>query len=1032
MRGRRFAGVLLCALLGGVPPAAAQTGASIEGIVADSTGGALPGATVQVTNEGTGITREVVTDAEGRYVVRDLALGEYRVEAALPGFRTSVRRGIVLTIGREAQVSLELGIGEISEEVVVSGDAPLVDTSSAGATSLVSREQMADLPLAARDFSQLIALQAGTVHVRIEAGSGQNAGAAAGARISISGARPSSNVFVLDGTEIQTAYGILPSGVGGATLGLEAVQEFKIQTNNYSAQYGRSVGGTVVAATRSGTNQLRGSGYWYHRNDAFDSRNFFDSGEKPDFRRNQFGAGLGGPIIRNRTFFFGNYEVLRELLPRRLSAEVPTAEARAGNLPGRTVTVSPVVKPYLDLYPLPNGRDFGDGTAEYTSGGDRPTDQDYASIRVDHQFTANSKIFGRYTRDVSDLVSPNAIPLFNDTTLSQNHYTTFEQSQVLSSRLVNQARIGFTRSRQGTAIEAVNAPDPSLDFYPGRGFGTIVIDGVSDLSGGTGQNTDTVDALIVADDATFDTGRQSIHVGGAFTWLRYERISWGDRFAGQFEYGSLVDFLLENRPTRLRISGFNADPEREYKNRLLNLYVQDDIRFGSNLVFNIGLRYEYLTTPSESDGRLANLRQITDEVPTVGEPYYENPGGFLSPRIGVVWDPTGSGATSVRAGFGVFHEPLMMKNYVVTMTRQPPFWFEVDPRGAQLDPLFPNVAPYLEELTRVAPQAIHVFQFDANNPYSMQGSLSVQRQLGANLVAELAYVGSRGVHLNGRKDWAVPEREVVDGETFLPATANYVNPTFTRLHYYDTSASSWYHALKTTVTKRFSQGLHFQGAYTWSKALDTESATIAGELSGTTVQDPYENLLDWGPAAFHTGHTFTGSASYRFPWGENMSGIAGGFARGWQVSGIVTASEGRPFSVSSNGALTHSLVRFGVRPDLAPGGNPNPVLGGVEQYFDPLQFVPQRRGYFGNLGRNTLVGPGLLKVDLSVVKDVTLGGTRTLQLRAEVFNLFNRANFSNPNGDLFNARGARLATAGRITNTTTTARQGQVAVRFAF
>jgi hypothetical protein len=205
---------------------------------------------------------------------------------------------------------------------------------------------MADLPLAARDFSQLIALQAGTSQVRIEVGSGQNAGAAAGARISVSGARPSSNVFVLDGTEIQTAYGILPAGVGGATLGLEAVQEFKIQTNNYSAQYGRSVGGTVVAATRSGTNQFRGTGYWYHRNEGFDSRNFFDRGEKPDFVRHQLGSGLGGPIIRNRTFFFGNYEVLREDLPQRLSAEVPTAAARAGILPNRTVTVSPVVRPY--------------------------------------------------------------------------------------------------------------------------------------------------------------------------------------------------------------------------------------------------------------------------------------------------------------------------------------------------------------------------------------------------------------------------------------------------------------------------------------------------------------------------------------------------------------------------------------------------------------------------------------------------------------------------------------------------------------
>jgi hypothetical protein len=1032
MSGRRCLGVLLSALFVCVSTAWAQTGASIEGTVTDTTGGALPGATVQVVNEATGISREVVTDGEGRYVVRDLALGEYRVEATLPGFRTAVRQGVILTIGREAAVDFELGVGEISEEVVVSGDAPLVDTSSAGTASLVSREQMADLPLNARDFSQLITLQAGTVQVRMEAAGGQNAGAAAGARISISGARPSSNVFVLDGTEIQTAYGTLPAGVGGATLGLEAVQEFKIQTNNYSAQYGRSVGGTVVAATRSGTNQLHGSAYWYHRNDMFDARNFFDSGEKPDFRRNQFGAGVGGPIFRNRTFFFGNYEVLRERLPRQLSGVVPTAAARAGTLPTGTVTVSPLVRPYVDLYPLPNGRDFGDGTAEYNSTGDRPTDQDYASLRIDHQFTANSKIFGRYTRDVSDLLSPNAIPLFDDTTLSDNHYTTVEQSQVLTSRLVNQARVSYTRTRVGLSVAAVNEPSPALDFYPGRGFGTITISGLSGLSGGTGQNTDTVNAFILADDATFDTGRQSIHVGGALTWLQFNRVSWGDRFAGQFEYGSMVDFLTNARPTRFRISGFNADPVRNYRNRLLSLYAQDDIRFGSNLVVNVGLRYEYMTSPTETEDRLANLRNILDTFPTVGEPYYDNPGGFFSPRLGVVWDPTGTGTTSIRAGFGFFHEPLQMKSYVVTMTRQPPFWTEVDPAASQLTGLFPNVEPHLERLTREAPQAIHVFQSNPDNPYSMQGSLSVQRQLATNLVAEIAYVGSRGVHLNGRKDWAVPVREVVNGETFFPASANYVNPLYTRLHYYDTSASSMYHGLKTTVTKRFSQGLHFQTAYTWSKSLDTESATVAGELSAQSVQDPYENLLDWGPSEFHAEHTFTGSASYRLPWGEEMTGIAGGFARGWQVSGIVSASSGRPFSVSSNSQISHPLLRSGARPDLIEGGNANPILGGVDLYFDPLQFVPQRRGYWGNLGRNTLLGPNVLKVDVSVVKEVALGGSRSLQVRAEMFNLFNRANFGQPAGGLFNARGVRLNTAGRIDNTITTARQGQVAVRFAF
>jgi hypothetical protein len=275
---------------------------------------------------------------------------------------------------------------------------------------------------------------------------------------------------------------------------------------------------------------------------------------------------------------------------------------------------------------------------------------------------------------------------------------------------------------------------------------------------------------------------------------------------------------------------------------------------------------------------------------------------------------------------------------------------------------------------------------------------------------------------------------VVDGETFFPPTSNtYLNPNYTRLHYYDTSAASWYHALKTTLTKRFSAGLHFQGAYTWSKSLDTESATVAGELGGTAVMDPYDPTRDWGPSAFHAGHVFTASASYQLPWGNALQGVAGALARGWQVSGIVSAAGGSPFTVGSDAQLTHTLHRTGSqRPDLIPGGDNNPILGGPDLYFDPMQFVPQARGFLGDVGRNTLVGPGLFKLDISVVKELPLGGHRNIQVRAEVFNATNRTNFGQPESVLFNARGARLASAGRIINTSTTARQGQIAIRVAF
>jgi hypothetical protein len=1028
---RRWLTASLVAFVMSVPAAFAQTSTAIEGTVSDATGGALPGATVDITNAETNITRSVVTDDEGRYRARDLPLGEYRVAASLSGFQSSARSGIILTLGRAAVVDFQLGIGELTETVEVTGDAPLVNTSTAAVGGLIAREQMADLPLNSRDFSQLITLQPGTVQHRGDPGAG-NAAGAQGARISISGARPSSNRFVLDGTEIQTAHGQLPSGVGGVTLGLEAVQEFQVLTSSYSAQRGRSVGGTVVAATRSGTNTLRGSAYLYHRNEGLDASNFFDRGEKPEFTRNQFGGGVGGPIVRNRTFFFFNHERLHEKLPQRLSGEVPTEAARQGILPGRTVVVSPLVRPYLDLFPLPNGRDFGDGTAEYFREGNRPTDHTYTSVRIDHQFGGNNSIFGRYTRDFSKRTSPTTIELFDNDLLARNQYGTIEWNRVMSSRLVNQLRVSLTRTIVGADIAPVNEPDPSLSNLDGRPFGTYSISGVSDLEGSPSfQGYDIVNAGILGDDLTLDLGRHSIHVGGAFTQFQYNRYS-PAREGGLWEWGSLADFLQNNPPTRLRIMGPGADSYRSYRQRTLNLYVQDDLRFSDRLTLNMGLRYDFTSSPTESHGRLSNLRNILDPVATVGEPYYRNPGGFFSPRFGLAWDPTGSGKTSVRAGAGLFHEPLQMKDYVITIHRQSPFWLDLDLSPSQLVGSFPDLDPIFESLALDAPQATHVFEFEPNNPYSVQMSLTVQRQIAAQLVVEVGYTGTRGIHLPGRKDWAVPERTVVDGETFFPANAQYINPVFTRLHTYDTSSSSWYHGFRTVVTKRFSDGLHFQTAYTLSKVLDINSALIQGELGGTTAMDPYDSGRDWGLADFDARHVFTGSASYMLPWGRDLRGIAGALAGGWQVSGIFTATSGTPFTVSSNPQLTHPLLRSGSRPDLVPGGNPNPILGGVDQYFDPLQFVVQQRGFFGNLGRNTLIGPGLAKLDFSLMKAFSLGGERRLQARIEMFNALNRANFRDPSSGLFNARGARLATAGRITSTSTTARQMQLALRFEF
>ncbi len=1022
--GSWFGAVVFLFLVCSSLPAFGQTVGSIEGKVTDNTGGVLPGVTVSVISEETNAARTLVTDADGRYRARELGLGRYRVQASLEGFQTVVRRGIVLTLGREAVVDLELPVGTVSEQLVVTADAPLVQTRSAQVTALVSREQMADLPLNSRDFSQLINLQAGTMFYRSQQG---NRMSGYGSRISVSGARPTSNSFTLDGSEIQTAHGQLPSGVSGAQLGLESVQEFRVLTSNYTAQYGRSAGATIVAATRSGSNEFRGSAYWYHRNDSLDSKNFFDRA-KPDFLRNQYGASLGGPIVRNKAFFFGNYEGLRQSLPQRLFGTVPTAAARQGVLPGSTITVNAAIKPYLALYPLPTGRDFGDGTGEFQREATQPTVQDYVTARIDHQLSTSNSMFGRYTIDESHATDPQLLGFYDDFRRTRMQYFTWELKSVFSPRLLHQLRISYTRSNLENHREAIDAPPDSLAVYPGRPIPNILISGVSDMSIGESARRDLIISPQLHSDWSFDAGRHSLRVGANVTLFRIPKIQYS-REGGDWTWGSLRDFLQNNTPTRLRIMGFDADPFRTYRQNMAAAYVQDDIQI-NRVTLNAGVRLEYLTTPTEKDGKLANVRDVMDKTPTVGEPYYNNPGMSVSPRLGLAWDPGGDGKMSVRSGFGVFHEPLLVRYYLNAMDRQPPFWSDVDPVPAQLGGLFPNLAPHLERLSQGA-QAVHVFEFNPNNPYTMQWNVTFQRMLGAQVVAEAAYVGSKGVHLAGRKAFAVPTPTFVNGVTYYPPTAGLYNPSFSRMEYYDTSASSRYDSLRATI-RRQAGGLNFQAGYTFSKSMDTQSATLSGELGASTVMNPFDPMQDWGLSDFHVRHSFNANAAYELPWGKNLTGIAGGFARGWQVTGLLSTTSGTPFTVLSNSQLTHSLERGTYsRPDLIPGGNPNPILGGPDKYFDADQFVPQQRGYYGTVGRNTLVGPKLFNLDASLIKKQAIGSGREMQFRLEVFNVLNTVNFGLPSSTLFNSRGQRIAS-GRITSTVTSARQLQLALRFGF
>ncbi|MBI4482472.1 MAG: TonB-dependent receptor [Acidobacteria bacterium] len=1010
------------------------TTATISGTVRDETGAVLPGVSVTVKNLDTGLARTLTTDEQGRYRAPQLTVGHYQVQAELPGFQVGTRSGITLTVGREAVVDVTLKVGELSEQVTVTGEAPLVDTSTAEIGGLVEQTQISQLPLRSRDFSQLITLQAGAVNLRHVRGSGISG---FGNRIAVSGARTSANAFSLDGVNLNTETGQLPSGVTGAALGVEAVREFQVLTSNYSAQHGRAAGANIVAITRSGTNELHGTAYWYLRNDNLDARNFFDR-EKPEFKRNQFGFYLGGPILRDKTFFFGNYEGLRERLGVTSIGFVPTAEARRGIVGSRVVTVDPRIVPFLNLYPLPNGRINPDGAGEFLSSHSVPTDQDYFTARLDHTFNEKYSLFGRVSYDGSDHNRPDDLGLFASAVEARTGSLALELKALFSGRLIGVFRAGVNRNRIGEFNEALVSIPAGLTFVEKRPLGSIDVRGLSAITGIGGSSNPRQHAFTAPQGyVSFDytTGGHALKFG---VDLERDILAKQEdaRAGGEVRFGNLSAFLTNGVPERFRVKGPDrlSDAFRTFEQSIFSAYFQDDFRATSRLTLNIGLRYGFSTTPTERYGRLGNIRFVEDPAPTVGDPYYDNDVVNFDPRLGFAWDVTGDSKTSLRGGFGIFHEPILAKQILNTMNNQPPFRSEAAPLPSQLGGLFPFVTQaQLEELVKQA-QTVHAFDFNVHTPYMAHYSLSLQRALPRGVVAAVTYTGTHGVHLVSREDWNIPVPTFLpDGRVFFALNSPAFNPNFGTYKRYGTGADSWYHGLQVGVRNRMTSGFMFQTSYTFSKNMDTQSSHLSDETTATRVMNPFNFFDDKALADTDIRHNFVGNWVYELPFGRDLTGAARSLLHGWSLSGILSLATGSPRSLESNSTITHVLMTNNLsRPDLVPGASNNSVLGGPDRYFEVNSFVPQQRGFFGTTGRNTLIAPGLAMLDISLTKKFALAENQALEFRTEFFNLLNRANFGYPAVQLFNSRGARLGSAARITETTTTARQIQFALRYTF
>jgi outer membrane receptor protein involved in Fe transport len=1013
-------------------------GATIQGIISDATGAVLPGADVEIRNSGTGAAVEFVSDERGRYLAPVLQPGEYEVRASLPGFQSVARRGIRLAVGQNAVVDIRLEVGQVANRVEVVADANPINLTSAALSGLVNDKEIRDLPLNGRSFQQLALLQTG-VNAALAAGNDVVGGRTP--KISINGARPEQNNFLLDGTDINNVYNKTPGSSAGVLLGVEAVLEFQVLTNSYSAEFGRSSGGQINAVTRSGENSVHGSAFEFLRNSALDAKDFFDPKDRPipAFKRNQFGATLGGPVQHDKTFYFLAYEGLIERLGVTGSTFVPDANARRGIIDGRSVQLHPEIGPYLDLFPLPNGRALPGGVGEYLFSRSQPTDEHFFQGRIDRHFSSKDSFFTRYTFDNGKVnrIPVNKTPIAYTGESSRNQYVTAEWRRTFSPTFLNQLRLGVNRSTSlADNVRTIDIP-PSMSWIPGEKFGYFTISGVVTENGGDYRlpRFDRLNNFSLNNTSFLTRGRHGIRFGSEGQRIHFNQNTTSQR-GGIVTFPSLERFLGGTPSTVEFVLPGKLDPVRGYRQWLFAFFVQDDVRLKPNLTLNLGLRYEFITVPTEVNGKISNLRNFSDSQTTVGDPWHNNPSlKNFAPRVGLAWDPFKTGKTSVRAGFGIFFDEILPKYYFFTGSLNPPF----TTRTSLTNPPFPNVVANFDPNT-VKPQ-LQVTNFDLKTPYMMQYNLSIQRQLPWNWDFTVGYAGSRGNHLIRVADRNLAPWTFVDGAKIYQPQNGRMNPNFVGVWQRVTDAQSFYNSLQVSAIKRFSNGFRAQTSYTFSRSVDDASGINSQDFSNNIQYglDFFDRTIDRGLSAFHMKHNLTFNWTLELPFAKNAHGVLAALFQGWQLNNITSINSGPPFTVqisgyNRSGNLNTTNFSLNERPNLKAGASNNPILGGPDRYWDVNAFELGPLNQRGNLGRNTLIGPGVVNVDASLAKSFYVAEGKSLQFRTEIFNAPNHPNFAAPTlrTAFTSATGVPSPTAGIISTTVTRPRQIQFGLKLTY
>jgi hypothetical protein len=947
--------------------AGAQAMASLQGRVVDASGSALARATITVINLPTGFRTTVLTDSEGRFYVAAIPAGSYEVTAAADGFRSSVLDGLVFEVGRTVVRDFRLEIGGRTEAVVVRAEPPLLDRATSVVGHMVPSRTIQDAPLNGRHFVDLGPLVPGSVTPSQTGFSTTPLRGTGALAFNTAGNREEAVGYLVNGVTTNN----LTFGSIGFPPPVASIEEFKVDNSTFSAEYGHVSGAIVNLVTRSGTDRLGGEAYEYFRDEALDAKNYFEftSPEPHPFRRSQFGGAMGGPIIRSRLFFYATFEGLRQRQGIDLNTVVPSDAQRAA-------VTHPSILRLLPLIPRANYFD-ADGTSRFVGAADAFVDENTWTADVRDNAGARDRLqvfVGRQQiRGGEPGASGTSIPGFGQKRSIWKGTLTVNETHSFGPGLLNEARFGLTGQDGSTfPAAALNPEEYGIGNGVDRPIGLpqLIVAGALNFGGPASLPQGRRDVLTLYNDTvTWVSGRHSVRAGGEFRRFRNDNFAEG---TGQFNFPSMTAFLSG---TASAFSITLGERRSRITQDAVSFFGQDSVRLASTLTVDLGLRYEWHVTPTERDDQFVVFDAATSSLVRVGvdvERIYRQNNRNLEPRVGLAWAPGAGGRTVIRGAWGAaVDQP--GTTAVRDTAGNPPFATPLSASGAVA---VQSAVTGAMQPARLAPVTIDP---GFRNASLRSWNINVQRQLASDLSLLIGYFGSRGRNLRISRNLNQPVNGVVPFPSVSASSPIRPGAPLGNITQVESSGFSRYTGLWLSVTKRWSRQFSFDASYTLSKSEDTNSLNS----SGFAVQNGYDIPGELGLSDFDARHRFVTTATWQLPF----TGHA--LTRGWQVGTIVQAQSGNPVNIVTTTMLNG--VPNTVRPDLV---GPIVIVGSVDQWFDPAAFAAVPR--FGNLGRNVVIGPNFINIDLSVMKTLTLARTTRVQLRVDVFDVFNRANLGPP------------------------------------